>query len=176
MWLALLPSNLIAQPAQTAQVQKRTVFSATGLPPGISIDPYSGVISGTFDRAAIVDGNMTYDVTVNVDDVNGGTGRTKIRLTLPNAPPVATNDSFVVQQNSVSTLPVLANDKDSDGDMLVIVWAKSGGEQISAFDHTGIVYRADLEPGSTDKLSYNVSDGHGGRATAHVTVTIEKAR
>lgn len=134
------------------------------------------MISGTFDRAAIVDGNMTYDVTVNVDDVNGGTGRTKIRIILPNAPPIATNDSFIVAQNSVSTLPVLANDKDSDGDMLVIVWAQSGGEQVSEFDRMGIMYRANLDPGATDTLSYIVSDGHGGRATAHVTVTIDKAR
>jgi large repetitive protein len=131
--LALLPVSLAAQPVQTADAKKRTVFSATGLPPGVSIDPYSGVISGTFDRTAIVDGNMTYDVTINVADVNGGNGRTNVRIVVPNAPPTAANDSVIVDPDTTSTIPVLANDCDADGDALVIISVHSEIAQIQGF-------------------------------------------
>jgi hypothetical protein len=176
LWVALVPSNLGAQSAQVSNLPKRTVFSATGLPPGIAIDPYTGVISGTFDRAAIVDGTMTYDVTVNVDDINGGAGRTKIRITVPNKLPVATDDSFVVPPNSVSNLPVLANDKDGDDDPLVIVSAETDASPISSFGPSGIEYRANAKPGTTDTLRYVVSDRHGGRAVAYARVTVDPGR
>ena len=45
------------------------VFSATGLPPGLSIDPASGLISGTITAA--YDGNVTVTVT---DDITGQFG------------------------------------------------------------------------------------------------------
>ncbi|HHN67758.1 MAG TPA: tandem-95 repeat protein, partial [Thermopetrobacter sp.] len=45
-------------------------YSATGLPPGLSIDPASGEISGTIDPAASQNG--PYTVTVTADDGEGG--------------------------------------------------------------------------------------------------------
>ena len=51
-------------------------FTATGLPPGLSISPTTGVISGTIDRAASQGGpnaDGIYSVTVTASDGNGGT-------------------------------------------------------------------------------------------------------
>src|SRR5262245_57269240 len=45
-------------------------FSAEGLPEGVNIDPYTGLISGVPDEAAV--STTPYEVTVTVDDQNGG--------------------------------------------------------------------------------------------------------
>jgi Putative Ig domain len=49
-------------------------FTATGLPPGLSIDPASGLISGTIAFNAAAGG--PYSVTVQVSDGHGGTATT----------------------------------------------------------------------------------------------------
>lgn len=47
------------------------VYWATGLPDGLSIDPFSGLISGTIDNVDV--SPMPYPVTVSADDGNGQT-------------------------------------------------------------------------------------------------------
>jgi hypothetical protein len=47
-------------------------FSASGLPSGLNLDPYSGVIYGSLATGAVRSGT-SYVVTVTVDDGNGGT-------------------------------------------------------------------------------------------------------
>jgi hypothetical protein len=170
--VALYSSHLSAQLVAVASPTKRTVFSATGLPPGISIDPKTGVISGTFDRSAIVDGNMTYDAVVKVEDVNGGAGSLHITIKVPNEVPTANDDDVAVQQGTMSTIPVLANDGDLDGDTLVIVSVHSDATPVQSFGAAGIQYRSSAKPGTIDRLNYVVSDGHGGIASAYVYVTI----
>jgi VCBS repeat-containing protein len=66
-------------------------FSATGLPTGLSIDPTTGVISGTLHHSASQGGPASdgvYSVTVTADDGNGGTTPDTFTLTIVNPPPV----------------------------------------------------------------------------------------
>lgn len=173
--ITLLTTTLFAQTIAIANTPKRTVFSATGLPPGTSIHPQTGVISGVVDRAAIDDGNMTYDIIVNVDDINGGTGSGKLTLIVPNSPPIATDDTFTVEVGAVATIPVLANDFDPDGDSIVIISVQAETANVTGFGPSGIKYRAGTEPDATEVLHYDISDGHGGRASGLINVMVKKA-
>ena len=59
------------------------VFSATGLPPGLTIDPNTGIISGTLDPTA----SGKYNVTVVVSDGQSSTD-IEFSLTVESAPPL----------------------------------------------------------------------------------------
>ncbi|MGI9518417.1 MAG: Ig-like domain-containing protein, partial [Pirellulaceae bacterium] len=93
-------------------------FSATGLPPGLSIDPVSGVISGTIDSSASAGG--PYSVMVTVDDGNGGTVSDTFSWDVSNPGPTATNDTDSTDQDTVLSGDLLANDSDPDGDALTV--------------------------------------------------------
>jgi len=64
-------------------------YSASGLPAGLSIDPNTGVISGTIDHSASQSG--PYSVTVTVDDGHGGTVSDTFTWTVANPAPTATD-------------------------------------------------------------------------------------
>ncbi|MGE0118721.1 MAG: tandem-95 repeat protein [Dongiaceae bacterium] len=66
-------------------------YSATGLPTGLSIDPVTGVISGTLHHSASQGGpgsNGIYLVTVTAADGNGGTTSDTFNLNVTNPAPV----------------------------------------------------------------------------------------
>src|SRR5205085_1949546 len=69
-------------------------YSATNLPPGLNIDPNTGVISGTLDHSASQGG--PYTVTVTADDGNGGVTPTTFVWNVVNLPPTATNNTNAV--------------------------------------------------------------------------------
>jgi VCBS repeat-containing protein len=79
-------------------------FAASGLPAGLSIDPVTGVISGTLPNDASVGG--PYNVTVTADDGNGGTTSANFTLTVSNPPP------YVI---GPSTVPVYVDSNGSGG-------------------------------------------------------------
>ncbi|MDG2535105.1 Ig-like domain-containing protein [Sphingomonas sp. HITSZ_GF] len=91
---------------------------------------------------------------------------------LPNADPVAVNDTKSVQCGTIDWIDVLANDYDPDSDPLTItgiVWQTGnyGGAEV---DGDTIAYSASAY--GTDEIYYSVSDGHGGSAIAKLTVTV----
>ena len=80
-------------------------FGATGLPSGTSIDPTSGLISGTPVTSGI------YPVTVTVTDSAGFTGTTSFTWTVTNGVAVTNPGSVTsVSGSPVSPLPVVATD------------------------------------------------------------------
>ena len=87
-------------------------FSATGLPNGLHIEPFSGVITGTISYSA----SGTHSVTVTVSDgpTTTTTNFTWVVLAVDRAPIVG---SMVDQSNPVGTivsLPIAATDPDVD--------------------------------------------------------------
>jgi hypothetical protein len=91
-------------------------------------------------------------------------------------PPVAINDTFGARPGKVSTLPVLLNDYDPNGDALVI----SAVDPPSATDGTIDLVNNDQQlqltlpetAAGSFGFHYTVTDGHGGSATATVTVQV----
>jgi len=177
----------------------RLTFSATGLPPGLTIDPVTGVISGNVDHSASQGGNNgVYTVIVTATDLSGATSSQTFNWNISNPAPTAQGDSAVTTQDSgveVSAANgVLRNDTDPDGDPLS-VGAVNGNTslvgQAVAGDHGGsFTLNADgsytFNPGedfkglvggesATTSITYTVTDGEGGTSTATLTVTVNGA-
>ncbi|MGB3910090.1 MAG: Ig-like domain-containing protein [Pseudolysinimonas sp.] len=91
-------------------------------------------------------------------------------------PPVAVDDEFGARPGRATVLPVLLNDYDPNGDVLVIAHVDPIPETVGRVD---LVTRNQqlqltLEPGASGTVSfrYAITDGRGGTATAMVTVAI----
>ncbi|TFD41928.1 tandem-95 repeat protein [Cryobacterium sp. TMT2-10] len=92
------------------------------------------------------------------------------------APPVAVDDEFGARPGRTVTLPVLLNDFDPNGDVLVIdavtpLPAETG--RLALVGNTQQVQLA-LTPEATGTVSfgYTINDGRGGSASATVTLTL----
>ena len=154
-------------------------FSVAGLPPGLTAIefaagahglPYPHLdISGTppAGSAGPYPGTLTMnDGTVTVVKSLVWTVRR------PNRSPVAQDDGVTTVQTSGLTIPVLANDSDPDGDPITLTNVSAPADGDAYVDHTSIVYRPRRGGWYTDSFSYTIDDGHGGSATAQVTVRI----
>ncbi|MEP3225399.1 MAG: Ig-like domain-containing protein [Parasphingorhabdus sp.] len=147
-------------------------FSATGLPAGLSIDPDSGLITGTIDNQASQVNGGVYTVTVTVDDGNGGTVSSSFTYTITNPPPVATDDVAMTDEDTPVTIPVLANDTDQDGDDLTVISASAPNGMVVINADGTVTYTPNQDFNGTDTITYTISDGNGGTSTATVEVTV----
>ncbi|WP_264668029.1 Ig-like domain-containing protein [Arthrobacter sp. VKM Ac-2550] len=93
-----------------------------------------------------------------------------------NRPPVAQDDEFGVRAGRTTTLSILDNDSDPDGDVLTAALSgnpPSVGTVQSIYEKTGlqIVIDAGASPGR-HSFEYEVNDGRGGTDTAAVNITV----
>jgi CshA-type fibril repeat protein len=150
-------------------------FTATGLPPGLSIDT-DGNITGTIDNSASQGGpggDGIYSVTVSADDGNGGTVSTTFTWEVDNPPPVAANDTAATNEDTPINIPVLANDSDPDGDDLSVTSAIAANGTVVIEPDGTVTYTPNPDFNGTDTITYTITDGEGGTSTATVTVTVD---
>jgi hypothetical protein len=130
----------------------------------------------TYAPAANLNGADAFTYTIS--DGNGGTDTATVDVTITpvNDAPVATSNAATVaeDQTSKTTVLVLANDTDIDGDALIVSSKTNGakGAVEIATDQKSVTYQPNAQAFGSDSFSYTVSDGHGGSASATVTVTI----
>jgi subtilisin family serine protease len=111
----------------------------------------------------------------SVEDGLGGLDRGSVSITVTavNDAPRVVDDAADVTQDGMTTVAVVANDSDVDGDALQVVAVSDPphGTTTMNADRT-ITYRPD--PGYTgpDSFTYDVSDGRGGVSRAGVTITV----
>jgi large repetitive protein len=147
-------------------------YAAVGLPAGLSINPTTGVISGTIDRSASQLNGGIYAVTVTASDGKGGTASTTFSWTITNPAPTATNDLATTNEDAPVTIAVLTNDSDPDGDPLTVISATAPNGTVVINANGTITYTPAANFNGTDTITYTISDGQGGTATATVTVTV----
>ena len=147
-------------------------FAASGLPAGLSINPATGLITGTIDRSASQVNGGVYTVSVTASDGNGGTVTTTFTWTVTNPGPTATDDVASTNEDTSVIIPVLANDSDPDGDPLAVVGATAPNGTVVINGDGTITYTPRANFNGTDVITYSISDGQGGTSTATVTVTV----
>ncbi|WP_428628510.1 Ig-like domain-containing protein [Sphingopyxis sp.] len=147
-------------------------YTATGLPPGLSINATTGVISGTIDRSASQTTGGVYAVQVTASDPGGRSVSTSFTWTVTNPAPTAGNDSATTNEDTPATIVVLANDNDPDGDPLTVTTASALNGSVTINPNGTLNYVPNANFNGTDTISYTISDGQGGTATATVTVTV----
>ncbi|WP_447932205.1 Ig-like domain-containing protein [Sphingopyxis fribergensis] len=163
-------------------------YTATGLPPGLSINPATGVISGTIvPGASGPTGTTVYTITVTADDGKGGQSSITYRNTVVNIAPNANDDSATTDEDTPVDIAVLANDSDPDGDTNFIVRVNNqvltvGGPAVDTangnvrlVDVGGVTvlrFTPDADYNGTESFTYTIDDGNSGINTAVVTVTV----
>ena len=129
----------------------------------------------TYMPAADFTGEDTLAYTLS--DGRGGIDTASVFITVlaVNQPPVAVRDTFTVAQGSITRIPVLANDRDPEGNPLMIssidTSGISGFVQLAAGD-TVLIYTAVLYFSGEERFGYTVSDGIGGLDTALVLISV----
>jgi len=152
-------------------------YGATGLPPGLAIDPATGTVGGTIDHAASgATGLMDYRVTITATDPGGASTSRSVVVRVTNTAPQAMDDVAITAEDTPVAVDVLVNDRDGDGDRLALVAtgdaAPRAGHGRVTVSNGLLVYTPDPDFNGTDTITYAIVDGNGGTSTASVNVTV----
>ena len=159
------------------------------LPPGLTFDPATGVISGTPDADASQGGDPdnpgTYVIAVTVTDPSGETFTTNVTYVITNPAPVATDDGVLeVVEDTPTMLDLIGNDNDPDGDDLIITEINGtpvtigeptelpSGAVVTVNPDGTVIYEPVDEYNGPDSFTYTISDGEGGTDTATVMLDV----
>jgi len=145
----------------------------------VSIDGTAFVFTPSAPRNGVpVTGSDSF--TYLLRDSLGATGEGAVRITIaarpPNSAPVAVADEAQVRPGDSITIPVLANDTDSDGDQLTLLDdglspPADGLGSVTLVGKSSVKFVApDVQQDVT--FAYGVTDGQGGTAFGSVTVTV----
>ncbi len=146
-------------------------YTATGLPPGLFIDPDIGVITGMLEPDASQGG--PYSVTVTSTDPDGDTATTTFNWAVLNPPPIVESDFASTDEDLPVLINVLGNDSDPDGDPLTIIDTTPPANGTVTINPDGsITYTPNPGFNGTDTFTYTLEDGDGGTSTATVTVVV----
>ncbi len=99
-------------------------------------------------------------------------GRTDLFGTTANAAPVLHNDTAATNEDTPVTINVLANDSDPNGDTLTVTGASATNGTVKVNTDGTLTYTPKANFNGNDAISYTVSDGKGGSATASVAVAV----
>jgi len=115
--------------------------------------------------------------TYTASDGHGGTATATVTITVNpvNDPPRAVDDAATTPPDVPVQINVLANDSDPDGDALTVSDYDSSSTQGGPVSCTGAgvcTYTPPTGFTGTDVFTYTASDGHGGAATASVSITV----
>jgi len=160
-------------------------YAASGLPAGLSIDPASGLITGTLPNDASQ--QSPYTVVVTATDPSGASTTETFRWIVINPPPIAEGDIVSGPEDTILTGTVISNDNDPDGDPISISQFVVGGNtylagQTATLDGVGtLMISADgsytFVPalnfnGTVPTVTYTLADDNGGTDTATLNITI----
>ena len=87
--------------------------------------------------------------------------------------PTVTADTATVQEDSTTTIDVLANDSDVSGVALGIHSFGQGANGSVTQSGTQLIYTPNADFSGVDTFTYTATDGAGGTASTTVTVTVE---
>lgn len=150
-------------------------YSLTQAPSWLSINPNSGLISGTSPSInANADFNITITVSDGVNSVNQSYILTVVDIPIPNTPPIANNQNVVTNQNS--SLSITLTGSDSDGFLVsCTVSTQSSHGTISGISQNGcqLTYTPNTNYTGSDSFTFRVTDDDGAVSSpATVSITV----
>lgn len=140
------------------------------------LDPVAGTVTFTPDPTVTGQATFEYEMT----DAEGRTATTTVTVNI-DKPPVAKADGTqefnnVTAQNTpltVTTIELLRNDSDADGDALTVVAVDNATHgQVNINADGDVLYQPKLGFSGNDSFTYTVADEHGAKATAEVSVRV----
>ncbi|MEU4160347.1 Ig-like domain-containing protein [Actinoplanes sp. NPDC026670] len=126
-----------------------------------------------YTPSATVKGVVTFTYTIS--DGHGGTATGDVTVTVANGPPVAADDTGSVAYRGTTTLDVLDNDTDPNGDPLTISSVTTPNRGTAQIVNGKIVYSAPNGFSGTAKFTYTIRDDSGQTATGAVEVEVGNA-
>ena len=140
---------------------------------GLSINAATGVITGTIDRSASQAGGGIYNIVVT-RRIGSLSATQSFSWTVTNPAPVAVNDTALIvnEDTAGTTVNVLTNDSDPDGDPLTIVSASATNGTVVVNANGTITFTPNANYNGPAAITYTISDGQGGTATATIPVTV----
>ena len=112
--------------------------------------------------------------TYTASDGNGGTAIASVAVMVSaiNDEPVATNDIDITSEDTATTITVLLNDTDVDGDSLTVSAVTQGTNGSVTHTANDVTYTPAADFNGADSFTYTISDGNGESDTATVNVTV----
>lgn len=110
-----------------------------------------------------------------VNDGRGGSASANVAVSVgarPNQPPVARDDNAATPFGQTVTISVLANDSDPDSDPLAITSVGVPAHGTVSISGQSLSYMPAAGYTGPDTFTYVIDDGHGGTATATVTISV----
>ncbi len=149
-------------------------YTATGLPPGLSIDANTGAITGTLSNGASgATGTSDYAVRVTATDPHGATVTQTFTWRVTNVAPVAVADNFSTTGTTAVAGSVATNDTDADGDALTFRLTGQTAHGTVVFNPDGsFSYTAQTLFSGVDTFTYSVTDANGGTSTATASIRV----
>ncbi|CAA6819128.1 MAG: T1SS secreted agglutinin RTX [uncultured Sulfurovum sp.] len=150
----------------------------------LTVDSFTQPNNGTVTQNT--DGTLKYTPDANFDGVDfftyvitdGSTNDSAfvvITVNDTNKQPIAMDDDKTTPEDTPTTITVLGNDTDPEGDTLTVkpgsLTTPANGTVVINPDGT-VKYTPDANFNGTDTFEYTVQDGNGGEDTATVTVTV----
>ncbi|MEO0414536.1 MAG: Ig-like domain-containing protein, partial [Verrucomicrobiota bacterium] len=158
-----------------------------------TIAEYQSVVDAVaFSSTSSTGGVREIEIQTNDGELDSNVDLVEIEVK-PNNPPTAVDDTMTTPANALTSLSLVGNDNDSDGDPITVtaidgsappssgvpsVTIASGATVVLQSDGT-VYYDANgvydtLEAGETavDSFTYTITDGNGGTDVATTTVTI----
>ncbi len=119
-------------------------------------------------------GEDSFTYTIVSADGQISTATVSLSVVPVNDAPIAQDDQLICPEDeSLTSINLVANDVDPDGDALTIVDVQSSNGADITFNEDGTInYKPAPNYVGTDTLTYTVEDGAGGVSTATITVEV----
>jgi Ca2+-binding RTX toxin-like protein len=117
---------------------------------------------------------MTFELVVS-EPGGSSSAQTTVTINPVNEPPTAVDDPniTVAEDSGQTTIQVLSNDSDPDGDRITITSINTAGTQGSVVNGIAdVTFTPAADFTGTTTFTYTISDGNGETATATVTVNV----
>ena len=143
----------------------------------ISSPPAHGTASITADKTIAYTPEQNYEGYDSIeyqysDGLETATATISIAVGNVNSAPVAKDDNLETTTGDPIAIDVRANDKDADGDTMIVYGLTQPKHGEVTVDKGIVTYTPEPDFVGTDTFTYKVRDGQGGRDKANVQVTV----